>query len=53
MKQVCVKCAAAAATAATTAGLDAPTVVTAMPEPRSMSELPSASTITPPSASTA
>jgi hypothetical protein len=33
-------------------GLDAPTLVTAMPEAKSMKELPSASTRTPPSAST-
>ncbi len=34
----------------TTSGAALPTVVTAMPEPRSISELPSTSTITPPPA---
>ena len=33
--------------------MDAPTLVTAMPEPRSIRELPSTSTTTPPSASAA
>jgi hypothetical protein len=53
MKQVCVICATAACTAATTPGWALPTLVTAMPLPRSMSELPSASTTTPPPAATA
>src|SRR5690606_30210970 len=53
MKHVCVNCAACAWTAATTFGCALPTVVTAMPAPRSMSELPSASTTTPPPAATA
>ncbi len=44
--------AAWAATAAATRGLLLPTVVTAMPEPRSISELPSTSTTTPPPAAT-
>jgi hypothetical protein len=38
------------ATAATTAGAALPTEVTAMPEPKSISELPSTSTSTPPPA---
>ena len=46
-------CATCACTAATTLGCALPSVVTAMPEPRSMSELPSASTMTPPPAATA
>ncbi|SLJ82726.1 Uncharacterised protein [Mycobacteroides abscessus subsp. abscessus] len=53
MKHVWVKCPAWARTASTTAGWAAPTEVTAMPEPRSTSELPSTSTTTPPSASAA
>ena len=40
-------------TASTTAGALLPTVVTAMPEPRSMNELPSTSTTTPPPAAAA
>jgi hypothetical protein len=42
-KQVCVKRAACAAIAATTAGCDAPTLVTAIPDAKSMSWFPSAS----------
>ena len=53
MKQVWVNWATCACTAATTFGCALPSVVTAMPEPRSMSELPSASTTTPPPAATA
>ena len=44
MKQVWVKSATCAATAAVTSGWAWPTEVTAMPEPRSMSWLPSTST---------
>ena len=44
MKQVWVKRATWSATAAATAGSALPTLVTAMPEPRSISELPSTST---------
>ncbi len=51
MKQVCVNRAACSATASATFGLALPTLVTAMPEPKSISELPSTSTITPPPAS--
>ena len=51
MKQVWVKCSTASLTAPTTAGSEAPTLVTAMPEPRSMKELPSTSWMMPPSAS--
>ena len=40
------------ATAAATRGALLPTVVTAMPEPKSMRELPSTSTMTPPPAAT-
>src|SRR3954470_17387900 len=50
MKQVWVKAATCSLTASTTAGAALPTPVTAMPEPRSMSELPSTSTTTPPPA---
>ena len=50
MKQVCVKSAAWAATAAVTSGALAPTDVTAMPEPRSISTFPSTSSITAPAA---
>jgi hypothetical protein len=50
MKQVWVNRAACSATAATTGGAALPTEVTAMPEPKSISELPSASTSTPPPA---
>src|SRR6187402_3920669 len=53
MKHVCVKAAACLCTASTTLGCELPTEVTAIPAPRSMSELPSASTITPPPAATA
>jgi hypothetical protein len=52
VKHVCVKAFSCAVTASTTRGFALPTPVTAMPEPRSMSELPSASTITPPPAAT-
>src|SRR5215207_2654425 len=50
MKQVWVKAATCSCTAATTRGAALPTLTTAMPEPRSMSELPSTSTTTPPPA---
>src|SRR3954466_8218362 len=50
MKQVWVNAATWSRTASTTAGALLPTVVTAMPEPRSMNELPSTSTTTPPPA---
>ena len=50
MKQVWVKAATWAWTAATTSGAELPTLVTAMPDPRSMNELPSTSTRTPPAA---
>ncbi len=53
MKQVWVKDAACAVTASTTLGALLPTVVTAIPEPRSMRELPSTSTTTPPPAAAA
>src|SRR6478735_1535742 len=53
MKQVCVNAATCSCTAATTRGALAPTLVTAMPEPRSMSWLPSTSTTMPPSARSA
>ncbi|MDQ1111442.1 hypothetical protein QE418_000890 [Microbacterium testaceum] len=53
MKHVWVKAATCSCTALTTAGWALPTLVTAMPEPRSMSELPSTSTTTPPPAATA
>jgi hypothetical protein len=48
MKHVWVKACTCSVTAATTDGALLPTVVTAMPEPKSISELPSASTTTPP-----
>ena len=50
MKQVWVNCATCACTRSATRGAALPTEVTAMPEPKSMSELPSASTSTPPPA---
>ena len=50
MKQVWVNACACPATAALTPGLALPTFTTAMPEPMSMSELPSTSTSTPPPA---
>src|SRR3954469_4048060 len=50
MKQVWVNAATCSVTASTTAGAALPTFTTAMPEPRSMSELPSTSTIKPPPA---
>src|SRR5689334_15848815 len=50
MKQVWVKAATCSVTAATTAGAALPTLTTAMPEPRSIRELPSMSTRTPPPA---
>src|ERR671916_652977 len=50
MKQVWVKAATCAWTAATTSGAAWPTLVTAMPEPRSMKEWPSTSTTTAPAA---
>ncbi len=50
MKQVCVNAATWSVTARTTCGAALPTLVTAIPEPRSMSELPSTSTRTPPPA---
>ena len=50
MKHVWVNAADLLRTAATTRGAALPTLVTAMPEPRSMSELPSTSTRTPPPA---
>src|SRR6185312_10207308 len=53
MKQVWVNAATWSRTASTTAGALLPTVVTAMPEPRSMNELPSTSTTTPPPAAAA
>ena len=53
MKQVWVNAATCSRTASTTAGALLPTVVTAMPEPRSMNELPSTSTTTPPPAADA
>ena len=52
MKQVCVNACTWAATASATRGLALPTVVTAMPDPKSISELPSTSTTTPPPAAT-
>ncbi len=51
MKQVWVNRSACSFTRAATRGFALPTFVTAMPEPKSISELPSASTSTPPSAS--
>jgi hypothetical protein len=53
MKQVCVNRCTWSATASVTRGALLPTVVTAMPEPKSMSELPSTSTMTPPPAAAA
>jgi hypothetical protein len=50
MKQVWVKSATCACTASTTRGAALPTDVTAIPEPKSMSWLPSASTTMPPPA---
>ena len=50
MKQVWVKAATCSCTPRTTDGAALPTETTAMPEPRSISELPSASTMTPPPA---
>src|SRR5205814_712353 len=50
MKQVCVNMAACSRTRSATRGALLPTETTAMPEPKSMSELPSASTSTPPPA---
>src|SRR6476620_2507822 len=50
MKQVCVKSATCCCTPATTAEALLPTVVTAMPEPKSMRWLPSTSTMIPPPA---
>ena len=50
MKQVWVNRPACSATRATTRGAALPTETTAMPDPKSISELPSASTSTPPPA---
>lgn len=50
MKQVWVNSATCARTASTTRGAELPMVVTAMPEPRSMSRLPSTSSMMPPPA---
>ena len=50
MKQVWVNSATCAATASTTRGDALPMVVTAMPEPRSISRLPSTSSTMPPPA---
>lgn len=50
MKQVCVNASTWSRTASTTRVALLPTVVTAIPDPRSMSELPSTSTTTPPPA---
>ncbi len=50
MKQVWVNSATCFCTPATTSGFALPTVVTAMPEPMSISELPSTSRRTPPPA---
>ncbi len=50
MKQVWVKSASCAEARRTTASALAPTEVTAMPEPKSISELPSTSSMTPPPA---
>ena len=52
MKHVCVNAATWPVTFSTTFGAELPTLVTAMPEPRSISELPSTSTTTPPPAAT-
>lgn len=48
MKQVCVKAASCSVALATTASALLPTLVTAMPDPKSISELPSTSSSTPP-----
>ena len=53
MKQVWVNRSTCSWTAATTWGAALPTVVTAIPEPKSINELPSTSTTTPPPAATA
>ena len=50
MKQVWVKSATCSCTRSTTRGAALPTVVTAMPEPKSISWLPSTSTRMPPAA---
>src|ERR671928_64882 len=50
MKQVWVNAATCSCTAATTRGAALPTLTTAIPAPRSISELPSTSTSTPPPA---
>ena len=50
MKHVCVKSATWRCTASTTRGAALPTETTAMPEPKSMSWLPSTSTTMPPPA---
>src|SRR5262245_49613213 len=50
MKQVCVNAATCSCTRETTEGAALPTVVTAMPEPRSIRVLPSVSRTTPPPA---
>ncbi|CKR15689.1 Uncharacterised protein [Mycobacterium tuberculosis] len=50
MKQVWVNSATCVRTASTTRGDELPIVVTAMPEPRSMSRLPSTSSTMPPPA---
>ena len=50
MKQVWVKSATCCCTAATTRGAELPIVVTAMPDPKSISWLPSTSTTMPPPA---
>ena len=50
MKQVCVNAATCSVTRRTTSGALLPTLTTAMPLARSISELPSTSTITPPPA---
>ena len=51
MKQVWVNLAACSVTRAVTRGAALPTETTAIPDPKSIRELPSASTITPPPAS--
>ena len=50
MKQVWVNAATCCCTASTTRGEELPIVVTAMPEPRSISRLPSTSSMIPPKA---
>ncbi len=50
MKQVCVNDATCSLTLRTTSGALLPTLTTAMPLDRSISELPSTSTMTPPPA---